>query len=116
MMRSVFIPDTSPGRARREGYGLSVRVVSDPLQRRTAISTGSFGWSGDGQHNRHCSQYRRKFPEEQWETYASVITSKAANGYHLKTGQRITTVETGVFYSVVFESSKQFSIVSWNRV
>ena len=47
---------------------------------------------------------------------ASVITSKAANGYHLKTGQRITTVETGVFYSVVFESSKQFSIVSSNRV
>lgn len=46
MMRSVFIPDTLPGRARGEGYGLSVRVVSDPLQRGTAISTGSFGWSG----------------------------------------------------------------------
>src|SRR5437879_1893724 len=46
MMRSVFIPDTLPGRARGEGYGLSVRVVSDPLQRRTALSTGSFGWSG----------------------------------------------------------------------
>ena len=46
MMRSVFIPDTLPGRARGEGYGLSVRVVSDPLQRGTALSTGSFGWSG----------------------------------------------------------------------
>ena len=46
MMRSVFIPDTLPGRARGEGYGLSVRVVSDPLQRGTALSAGSFGWSG----------------------------------------------------------------------
>jgi len=46
MMRSVFIPDTLPGRARGEGYGLSVRVLSDPLQRGTALSTGSFGWSG----------------------------------------------------------------------
>ena len=46
MMRSVFIPDTLPGGARGEGYGLSVRVVSDPVQRGTALSTGSFGWSG----------------------------------------------------------------------
>src|SRR5438034_6055791 len=46
MMRSVFIPDTLPGRARGEGYGLSMRVVSDPLQRGTALSAGSFGWSG----------------------------------------------------------------------
>jgi CubicO group peptidase (beta-lactamase class C family) len=46
MMRSVFIPDTLPGRARGEAYGLSVRVVSDPLQRGTPLSAGSFGWSG----------------------------------------------------------------------
>jgi CubicO group peptidase (beta-lactamase class C family) len=46
LMRSVFIPDTLPGRARGEGYGLSVRVVSDPVQRATALSAGSFGWSG----------------------------------------------------------------------
>ena len=46
LMRSVFIPDTLPGRARGEGYGLSVGVVSDPVQRGTALSAGSFGWSG----------------------------------------------------------------------
>jgi CubicO group peptidase (beta-lactamase class C family) len=46
LMRSVFIPDTLPGRAKGEGYGLSVRVVSDPVQRLTALSPGSFGWSG----------------------------------------------------------------------
>jgi CubicO group peptidase (beta-lactamase class C family) len=46
LMRSVFIPDTLPGRARGESYGLSVRVVSDPIQRGTALSAGSFGWSG----------------------------------------------------------------------
>jgi CubicO group peptidase (beta-lactamase class C family) len=46
LMRSVFIPDTLPGRTRGEGYGLSVRVVSDPIQRGTSLSAGSFGWSG----------------------------------------------------------------------
>jgi CubicO group peptidase (beta-lactamase class C family) len=46
MMRSVVIPDTLPGRARGESFGLSMRVVNDPIQRGTALSTGSFGWSG----------------------------------------------------------------------
>jgi CubicO group peptidase (beta-lactamase class C family) len=46
LMRSVFIPDTLPGRARGESFGLSVRVVSDPIQRGVALSAGSFGWSG----------------------------------------------------------------------
>jgi CubicO group peptidase (beta-lactamase class C family) len=46
MMRSVVIPDTLPGRPRGESYGLSVRVVNDPIQRGTALSSGSFGWSG----------------------------------------------------------------------
>jgi CubicO group peptidase (beta-lactamase class C family) len=46
MMRSVVIPDTLPGRPRGEAYGLSVRVLTDPIQRGTALSTGSFGWSG----------------------------------------------------------------------
>jgi CubicO group peptidase (beta-lactamase class C family) len=46
MMRSVFIPDTLPGRNPGEGYGLSVRVVNNPIQRMTALSAGSFGWSG----------------------------------------------------------------------
>jgi CubicO group peptidase (beta-lactamase class C family) len=46
MMRAVHVPDTLPGRAPGEGYGLSVRVVSDHAKRETLLSTGSFGWSG----------------------------------------------------------------------
>lgn len=45
-MRSVWIPDTLPGRPAGEGYGLSVRVVNDPVARGTLLSAGSFGWSG----------------------------------------------------------------------
>jgi CubicO group peptidase (beta-lactamase class C family) len=46
LMRSAFIPDTLQGRPRGESFGLSVRVVTDPIQRGTALSTASFGWSG----------------------------------------------------------------------
>src|SRR5215470_4119036 len=46
LMRSPFIPDTLQGRARGESFGLSVRVVTDPIQRGTSLSAGSFGWSG----------------------------------------------------------------------
>lgn len=46
MMRAVHVPDTLPGRAAGEGYGLSVRVVSDHAKRGTMLSTGTFGWSG----------------------------------------------------------------------
>jgi CubicO group peptidase (beta-lactamase class C family) len=46
LMRSPFIPDTLPGRQAGEGFGLSVRVVTDPLKRNTFLSEGSFGWSG----------------------------------------------------------------------
>ncbi len=46
MMRSVHAPDTLPGRPRGEGYGLSVRVVNDAVQRGTLLSSGTFGWSG----------------------------------------------------------------------
>jgi len=46
LMRSVYAPDTLPGRTRGEGYGLSVRVVNDPVARNTLLSEGSFGWSG----------------------------------------------------------------------
>ena len=45
-MGSPYISDTLPGRAAGEGYGLSVRSVSDPVARRTSLSKGSFGWSG----------------------------------------------------------------------
>ncbi|HEX6996900.1 MAG TPA: serine hydrolase domain-containing protein [Gammaproteobacteria bacterium] len=46
LMGSVFIPDTLPGRRPGEGFGLGVRVVTDPAARRTWLSAGSFGWSG----------------------------------------------------------------------
>ena len=45
-MRSVYALDTLPGRSRGEGYGLSVRVISDAAANGTALSNGSFGWSG----------------------------------------------------------------------
>ena len=34
------------GRTRGEGFGLSVRVVSDAAARNTFLSNGSYGWSG----------------------------------------------------------------------
>ena len=46
MMSGVFAPDTLPGRQAGEGYGLSMRVVTDPAARNTFLSRGSFGWSG----------------------------------------------------------------------
>ena len=46
LMGSVFAPDTLPGRNTGEGFGLGVRVVSDPAARNTWLSQGSFGWSG----------------------------------------------------------------------
>jgi CubicO group peptidase (beta-lactamase class C family) len=46
LMGSVFAPDTLPGRPKGESYGLSVRVVNDPVARNSFVSEGSFGWSG----------------------------------------------------------------------
>jgi CubicO group peptidase (beta-lactamase class C family) len=46
MMRAMHVPDTLPGRQPGEGYGLSVRVVTDHAARGTLLSDGSFGWSG----------------------------------------------------------------------
>ena len=46
MMRAVHVPDTLPGRPAGEGYGLSVRVVTDHAARNTMLSNGTFGWSG----------------------------------------------------------------------
>jgi len=46
LMRSVYAPDTLPGRPAGEGYGLSVRVVNSAVNRNTFLSDGSFGWSG----------------------------------------------------------------------
>jgi CubicO group peptidase (beta-lactamase class C family) len=46
MMGTIAAPDTLPGRPRGESYGLSVRVVNDPMARNSFLSEGSFGWSG----------------------------------------------------------------------
>jgi len=46
IMRSPVVPETMPGRVAGEGFGLSVRVITNPLARNTFLSAGSFGWSG----------------------------------------------------------------------
>ena len=46
MMSSVMAPDTLPGRQPGEAFGLSMRVVNNPAARNTAVSQGTFGWSG----------------------------------------------------------------------
>jgi CubicO group peptidase (beta-lactamase class C family) len=46
LMGSVFIPDTLQGRRAGEGFGLGVRVITDPARRGTWLSEGSFGWDG----------------------------------------------------------------------
>jgi CubicO group peptidase (beta-lactamase class C family) len=46
MMSAVHVPDTLPGRPAGEGYGLSVRVVSNHAARNTMLSDGTFGWTG----------------------------------------------------------------------
>jgi CubicO group peptidase (beta-lactamase class C family) len=46
IMRSPVVPEALPGRVAGEGFGLSVRVITNPLARNTFLSAGSFGWSG----------------------------------------------------------------------
>jgi CubicO group peptidase (beta-lactamase class C family) len=46
LMDSVFAPDTLPGRPKGESFGLSMRVVNDPVARNSYLTEGSFGWSG----------------------------------------------------------------------
>ncbi len=46
MMAAAHIPDTLQGRPAGEGYGLSVRVVTNHAARGTMLSDGTFGWTG----------------------------------------------------------------------
>ena len=46
MMAAVHVPDTLPGRPDGEGFGLSVRVVTNHARRGTMLSDGTYGWSG----------------------------------------------------------------------
>ena len=45
-MAALHIADTLPGRPVGEGYGLSVRVLSDAVVGGSRLSDGSYGWSG----------------------------------------------------------------------
>jgi CubicO group peptidase (beta-lactamase class C family) len=46
LMTSVHVPDSLPGRQPGEGFGLSVRVITDQAARGAWLSNQSFGWSG----------------------------------------------------------------------
>jgi CubicO group peptidase (beta-lactamase class C family) len=46
MMSAAHVPDTLQGRPAGEGYGLSVRVVTNHAARNTMLSDGTFGWTG----------------------------------------------------------------------
>ena len=46
MMTAAHVLDTLAGRPAGEGYGLSVRVVTNHVARGTMLSDGTFGWSG----------------------------------------------------------------------
>ncbi len=45
-MASPHVPDTLAGRKKGESFGLSVRVVTDPVAVNYRVSEGSFGWDG----------------------------------------------------------------------
>jgi CubicO group peptidase (beta-lactamase class C family) len=70
LMASVFASDTLPGRVPGEGYGLSVRVVSDPAARNTFLSKGSFGWSG---------AYNTHFWVDPKEKIVGILMTQTAN-------------------------------------
>ena len=46
MLSAVHVPDSLPGRPPGEGFGLSVRVVTNHAARGTLLSDGTYGWSG----------------------------------------------------------------------
>jgi CubicO group peptidase (beta-lactamase class C family) len=46
MLAAAHVLDTLPGRPAGEGYGLSVRVVTNHAARNTMLSDGTFGWTG----------------------------------------------------------------------
>ena len=75
MMGTVAAPDTLPGRARGEAYGLSVRVVNDPMARNTFLSEGSFGWSG---------AYGTHFWVDRKEKMVAVVMTQTSNQEFLR--------------------------------
>jgi CubicO group peptidase (beta-lactamase class C family) len=90
LMASVFAPDTLPGRTAGEGYGLGVRVVSDPASRNTLLTAGSFGWSG---------AYNTHFFIDRRERIVGIFMTQIAN---LETrGEIRNDFETAVMQAVI---------------
>jgi CubicO group peptidase (beta-lactamase class C family) len=75
LMGSVFASDTLPGRQRGEGYGLSVRVVNDPVARNSFLTEGSFGWSG---------AYGTHFWVDRKEKLVAVVMTQTSNQEFLR--------------------------------
>jgi CubicO group peptidase (beta-lactamase class C family) len=75
LMGSVFAPDTLPGRPRGESFGLSVRVVTDPVARDSFLSEGSFGWSG---------AYGTRFWVDRKEKLIAVVMTQTSNTEFLR--------------------------------
>ena len=75
LMGSVFAPDTLPGRPRGESYGLSVRVVNDPVARNTFLTQGTFGWSG---------AYGTHFWVDRKEKLVAVVMTQTSNQEFLR--------------------------------
>src|SRR5688572_22513526 len=75
LMGSVFAQDTLPGRPRGESYGLSVRVVNDPVARNSFLTEGSFGWSG---------AYGTHFWVDRKEKLVAVVMTQTSNQEFLR--------------------------------
>jgi CubicO group peptidase (beta-lactamase class C family) len=75
MMGSIAAPDTLPGRPKGESYGLSVRVVNDPMARNTFLSEGSFGWSG---------AYGTHFWVDRKEQMVAIVMTQTSNQEFLR--------------------------------
>jgi CubicO group peptidase (beta-lactamase class C family) len=90
LMTSVFAADTLPGRLAGEGYGLSVRVVTDPAARNTFLSKGSFGWSG---------AYNTHFFVDPKEKIVGIYMTQAA--FLESRGQVRDDFETAVMQAIV---------------
>ena len=86
MMGSVAAPDTLPGRPAGEAYGLSVRVINNPMARNTFLSEGSFGWSG---------LYGTLFWVDRKEKLVGIVMTQTSNQEFLR------DFETMVMQSVV---------------
>jgi CubicO group peptidase (beta-lactamase class C family) len=75
LMGSIFAPDTLPGRPKGESFGLSVRVVNDPVARNSFMSEGSFGWSG---------AYGTHFWVDRKEKLIAVVMTQTSNQEFLR--------------------------------